>query len=209
MVQVYSFDGVTPVVDPTAFVHPSAVLIGDVFVGAGVYVGPCASLRGDLGRLRIHAGANVQDCCVMHGFPGTDTVVEEDGHIGHGAILHGCRIRRNGMVGMNALVMDNAVVGESAMVAAAAVILSGMEIPTRMLAAGIPGKVIRELTAEELARKLRATALYQDLALRCRSSLQRVDALSMADPAREQLRLPEVKISVPGADTKPYPYSAL
>ena len=202
MVQVYRFDGITPVVDSTAFVHPSAVLIGDVFVGAGVYVGPCASLRGDLGRLLIRAGANVQDCCVMHGFPGTDTVVEEDGHIGHGAILHGCRIRRNAMVGMNALVMDKAVVGESAMVAAAAVILSGMEIPTGMLAAGIPGKVIRELSAAELAWKLRATAIYQDLALRCRASLQRVEALPSADPARERLRLPEVKITVLGGDTK-------
>jgi phenylacetic acid degradation protein len=197
MVKVYSIDGITPVVDPTAFVHPSAVLIGDVIVGAGVYIGPCASLRGDFGRLVIRAGANVQDCCVMHGFPGSDTVVEEDGHIGHGAILHGCVVRRNGMVGMNAVVMDNAVVGESAMVAAAAMIRAGMEIPPRMLAAGVPGKVIRELTDDELAWKLRATAVYQDLAVRCRASLQQVDALPVADPARERLRLPEIKIKAP------------
>lgn len=191
MVKVYSIDGITPVVDPTAFVHPSAVLIGDVIVGAGVYIGPCASLRGDFGRLVIRAGANVQDCCVMHGFPGSDTVVEEDGHIGHGAILHGCVVKRNGMVGMNAVVLDNAVVGESAMVAAAAMIRAGMEIPPRTLAAGVPGKVVRELTEKELAWKLRATALYQNLAIRCQASLQRVDALPAAGPARERLRMPE------------------
>ena len=87
---VYSIDGVTPVVDPTAYVHPSAVLIGDVIVGPGCYIGPFASLRGDFGGIRVHAGANVQDCCIMHGFPGTDTVVEENGHIGHAAVLHSC-----------------------------------------------------------------------------------------------------------------------
>ena len=82
---VYAIDGVTPVVDPTAFVHPTAVLIGDVIVGAGCYVGPAACLRGDFGRLEVRAGANIQDTCVLHGFPGVGTIVEEDGHIGHGA----------------------------------------------------------------------------------------------------------------------------
>jgi len=193
MVKVYSIDGITPVVDPTAFVHPSAVLIGDVIVGPGVYVGPCASLRGDLGRLVIRAGANFQDCCVMHGFPGSDTVVEEDGHIGHGAILHGCLIKRNALVGMNAVVLDNAVVGESAFVAASAMIGAGVEIPPRTLAAGVPGKVVRDLTEQELAWKRRATGVYQELARRCLASLRLVDALQVADPARERLRLPDVK----------------
>src|SRR6476661_7343630 len=78
---VYSINGVTPVVDPTAYVHPSAVLIGDVIVGPGCYIGPCASLRGDFGRIEVRAGANLQDACVAHGFPGTDTIVGEDGHI--------------------------------------------------------------------------------------------------------------------------------
>ena len=77
--RVYAIDGIVPVVDPSAFVHPSAVLIGDVIVGPDCYVGPCASLRGDFGRLILERGANLQDTCVMHGFPGTDTVVEEDG----------------------------------------------------------------------------------------------------------------------------------
>ena len=108
MAQVYSIDGVIPVVHPEAYVHPTAVLIGDVIIGPGCYVGPCACLRGDFGRLVLERGSNLQDGCVMHGFPNTDTVIEQDGHVGHGAILHGCRIGRDALVGMNAVVMDGA-----------------------------------------------------------------------------------------------------
>src|SRR3546814_17664353 len=94
-------------------------------VGPGVYIGPLASLRGDFGRIIIKAGGNVQDTCVLHGTAQTDTVVDEDGHIGHGAVLHGCFIARNAMVGMNAVVMDGAVIGESSIVGAAAFVRSG------------------------------------------------------------------------------------
>ncbi|MFT7967461.1 phenylacetic acid degradation protein PaaY, partial [Salmonella enterica subsp. enterica serovar Enteritidis] len=79
------------------------------------YIGPLASLRGDFGRILVGPGANVQDTCVMHAFPGMDAVIEEDGHIGHGAVIHGAVIKRNALVGMNAVVMDGAVVGDSAM----------------------------------------------------------------------------------------------
>ena len=141
MANIYSIDGVIPVVHREAFVHPTAVLIGDVIIGPGCYVGPCASLRGDFGRLILERGANLQDSCVMHGFPHTDTVIEEDGHIGHGAILHGCTIKRDALVGMNAVVMDGAVIGESAMVAAMAFVRAGFAVPARSLAAGIPAKI--------------------------------------------------------------------
>ena len=72
----YAIDGLVPVIDPSAHVHPTAVLIGDVIIGANCYVGPCASLRGDFGHIELHAGANVQDTCVVHSFPGGDVVVE-------------------------------------------------------------------------------------------------------------------------------------
>jgi phenylacetic acid degradation protein len=169
--RVYAIDGIVPVVDPTAFVHPTAVLIGDVIIGPDCYVGPCASLRGDFGRLILERGANLQDTCVMHGFPGTDTVVEEDGHIGHGAVLHGCRIGKNALVGMNAVIMDNAVIGESAIVAACAFVKAGVVIPPRSLAAGMPAKVIRPLSDEEIAWKSEGTQTYQDLTRRCLASM--------------------------------------
>ena len=110
---VYSINGVTPVVDPQAFVHPTAVLIGDVIVARDCYVGPGACLRGDFGHIEVRSGANIQDTCVLHGFPGVGTIVEEEGHIGHGAVLHGCIVKRNALVGMNAVVNDNATIGES------------------------------------------------------------------------------------------------
>ena len=190
--RVYAIDGIVPVVDPTAYVHPSAVLIGDVIVGPGCYVGPCASLRGDFGRLILERGANLQDTCVMHGFPGTDTVVEEDGHIGHGAVLHGCRIGRNALVGMNAVVMDNAIVGESSIVAASAFVKAGAEIPPKSLAAGMPAKVIRALSDEEIAWKVDGTRTYQDLARRSLATMTECDPLSEIEPDRKRIHMPEV-----------------
>lgn len=186
MTQVYAFDGITPVVDPSAFVHPSAVLIGDVIVGPGVFIGPCASLRGDFGRLIVMAGSNIQDCCVMHGFPGTDTLVEEYGHIGHGAVLHGCTVRRNVMVGMNAVIMDEVEVGESAIIAAASFVKAGMVVPPRVLVAGVPGKVVRDLGDEEIARKTRGTQTYQELARRSLATMQLTDALTEVEPGRRR-----------------------
>ncbi len=197
--RVYAIDGIVPVVDPTAFVHPTAILIGDVIVGAGCYVGPAASLRGDFGRLILERGANLQDTCVMHGFPGTDTVVEEDGHIGHGAVLHGCRVGRNALIGMNAVIMDNAVIGESAIVAACAFVKAGAEIPARVLAAGVPAKVVRALSDEEIAWKADGTRTYQDLARRSLATMQAVAPLAAVEPGRRRIEMPDV---VPLAELK-------
>jgi phenylacetic acid degradation protein len=183
----YSIDGLVPVVDPTAYVHPSAVLIGDVWVGPGVYVGPCASLRGDFGRLVLEAGSNFQDHCTMHGFPGADTTVEADGHIGHGAVLHGCVVRRGALVGMNAVVMDEAEIGERAIVAACTFVRAGLKVPPRSLIAGVPGKVLRELSEPELNWKHEGTQLYQRLAQRCRTSMHEV--MPLAHDSRERRRL--------------------
>jgi len=190
--RVYAIDGIVPVVDPTAFVHPTAVLIGDVIVGPGCYVGPCASLRGDFGRLVLEAGANLQDTCVMHGFPGTDTVVGEDGHIGHGAVLHGCQVGRNALIGMNAVIMDNAVIGESAVVAACAFVKAGIEIPARSLAAGVPAGVIRPLSDDEIAWKIDGTHIYQDLTRRCLASMVECDPLAAVEPDRPRIHMPDV-----------------
>ena len=183
----YAIDGLVPVVDPSAFVHPSADLIGDVWIGPDVYVGPGASLRGDFGRIVVEAGANVQDGCVLHGFPGADTLVEADGHIGHGAVLHGCVVRRDALIGMNAVVMDEAEIGEQAIVAASAFVRAGMKVPPRMLVAGVPGKVLRELSAQEIAWKHDGTLVYQALVGRCHASLREVAPRASDDRARRRL----------------------
>ena len=186
MVKVYSIDGITPVVHPAAYVHPSAVLIGDVIVGPRVYIGPAACLRGDFGRIVIEAGANIQDTCVLHGFPDRDMLVEADGHIGHGAVLHGCVVRRNALVGINAVVNDNAEVGESSIVAAMAFVKAQFVVPPRSLAAGIPAKVLRALTEAELAWKRDATRQYQALAVRSLVSLRETVALAEVEPGRKR-----------------------
>lgn len=187
MFKVYAIDGITPVVDPSAYVHPTAVLIGDVIVGPGVYIGPLASLRGDFGRIELKEGSNVQDTCVIHGVGGNDTVVDIDGHIGHGAVLHGCTVGRNAMVGMNAVVMDQAVIGESSIVAAMAFVKIGLIIPPRSLVVGAPARVLRELTDAEVAGKSFGTRQYQQLTRRCLQSMQAVDPLMAVEPGRGRM----------------------
>jgi phenylacetic acid degradation protein len=178
MARVYEFEGVIPVIDPTAFVHPEAVVIGDVIIGPRCYVAPFASLRGDFGRIMLEAGENVQDSCTLHAFPGKATVVEADGHIGHGAILHGCIVRRGALIGMNAVVMDDAIVGECAFVGAASFVKAGFEVPARSLAAGNPATTIRALSETELAWKANGTRVYQRLAQRSLSGLRPTVALA-------------------------------
>lgn len=184
---VYAFEGLVPVVHPTAFVHPSAVLLGDVIVGERAYVGPCAVMRGDFGRIELRAGANLQDNCVVHSLPDFDCVLEEDAHIGHGAIIHGCRIGRDALVGMNAVVMDKATVGEQAIVAAMAFVKVGGEVPPRVLAAGVPAKVVRPLTDEDVRWKRTGTAMYHALAQRSLDGLQAAAPLQAVEPDRRRL----------------------
>ncbi|WP_422097849.1 phenylacetic acid degradation protein PaaY [Variovorax sp.] len=189
----YAIDGVIPVVDPTAYVHPSAVLIGDVIVGPNCYVGPCASLRGDFGRIVLEEGSNLQDNCCVHGFPDNDTVIEVNGHIGHGAILHSCVVRRDAMVGMNAVVMDEAEIGEKAIVAASAFVPAGMKVPPRTLVAGMPARVKRELSDAEIAWKLEGTQVYQALAVRSLATMREVEPLAQVEAGRPRLPAIDVK----------------
>ncbi len=185
--KVYSIDGVTPVIHPGAFVHPEAVLIGDVIVEEGCYIGPCASLRGDFGRIIVRKGSNVQDNCTLHSLPGFDSIIGVDGHIGHGAIVHSAQLGRNVLVGMNAVVMDHAKVGESAMIGAMSFVKAGAEIPARHLAAGVPARIVRELSADELAMKSEGTKKYQELARRCLASLRPAEPLAHFDANRPRV----------------------
>ena len=190
MPKVYAIDGIVPVVDPSAFVHPSAVLIGDVIVGPRAYIGPCASLRGDFGRIVVEEGANIQDHCMLHGFPGKDTVVGPQVTVGHGAILHGCVVRRGALIGMNCVVNDNAEVGEHAVVAALAFVKAEGRIPARALVAGIPAKVLRQISDEEIRWKDDTMQLYQQLAVRSATTMQAVEALTRPEPNRKRIDIP-------------------
>ena len=184
----YAIDGVIPVVHPSAHVHPTATLIGDVVVGPGCYIGPSASLRGDFGRIVLHEGVNVQDTCVIHGFPDSETLVETNGHIGHGAVLHGCVVRHDALIGMNAVVMDEAEVGAYSIVAACAFVRAGLKLPEKSLIAGLPAKVMRPLSEDEIRWKLEGTLTYQQLTRRCHASLVEVQPLAAEEAERPKLQ---------------------
>ncbi len=186
---VYSIDGITPVVEPGAFVHPTACLIGDVIVRAGVYIGPGVSLRGDFGRIVIGENSNVQDNSVMHTLPNADLIVEAEGHIGHSAVLHGCHVGRNVMIGIGAILLDLAMVGESSIVAAGALLKTNFSCPPRSLVIGNPAVVKRELSESELAWKIQATQQYKKLTARCLGSLQETRPLSAVETDRPRLAI--------------------
>ena len=191
MAQIYAYDGVRPVIDPSAFVHPAAVVIGDVIVGAGCYVGPNAVLRGDFGRIIMAQGSNLQETCVVHAFPNLDTIIEEDGHVGHGAVLHGCRIGRNALIGMNAVVMDEAVIGENCIVGALAFVKAKATFPANSLVMGAPAKTVRPLTEAEIDWKRRGTAVYQRLAIDAHEKLVATIPLAEPEPDRRRVRAPD------------------
>lgn len=188
----YAFEHCRPVAHPAAFVHPDATLIGDVWIGEGCYIAPLASLRGDFGRIRVGRGANVQDGCVLHSFPGHETLLEENAHIGHGAVVHSATVRRDALVGINAVILDYAEIGEEAIVAAHSLAPPRCVVPPRVLFAGAPGKVKRALSAENIAAKKAGTRAYQELAKRCLAGLRPTAPLTEDDLARAPLdwRLP-------------------
>jgi len=135
----------------------------------------------------LQAGVNVQDTCVIHGFPKSETVVETNGHIGHGAVLHGCVVRHDALVGMNAVVMDEAEVGAWSIVAACAFVRAGLKLPEKSLIAGLPAKVIRELSEDEIHWKREGTETYQRLTQRCQASLVEVQPLAAEEAGRPRL----------------------
>jgi phenylacetic acid degradation protein len=173
----YEIDGVVPVVHPTAFVHPTAILIGDVVVGAGCYIGPGASLRGDLGRIRVSEGANVQDHCVLHCFPGRETVVGPSGHIGHHAVLHGCEIGEGTLVGIGSIVMDGVVVGAHSLIGAHSFVPAQMKIRDGYLVVGSPATELRPLTDKEIAWQTNGPKVYQEIAQRSLATMREVQPL--------------------------------
>ena len=174
---IYAFEGFTPVVHESAFVHPQAAVTGNVIIGRDVYVGPGAAIRGDWGGIVIEDGCNVQENCTIHMFPGVVVVLEAGAHIGHGAVVHGARIGANALIGMNAVIMDNAVVGSGSVVGALCFVPTGMEIPPRKVVVGNPGRIVKDVSDEMLEWKSAGTQLYQQLPAAMRAGWQAVQPL--------------------------------
>jgi len=159
----YEFNNYKPVIHESSFIHPLAVITGNVIIGKDCYIGPGAALRGDWGKIIIEDGCNVQENCIIHMFPGVTVLLKPGAHIGHGAIVHGAMIGKNCLVGMNAVVMDNVDLGDESIVGALTFIKQDEKIPARSLVAGNPGKIIKQVTDEMLSWKTEGTKLYQSL----------------------------------------------
>jgi carbonic anhydrase/acetyltransferase-like protein (isoleucine patch superfamily) len=152
-----------PTIADGAWVAPGATVVGDVTLGAGSSVWYGAVLRGDGDRIVVGERTNIQDGCVLHSDPGVPLTLGDGISVGHRAVLHGCTVGDDTLVGMGAVVLNGARVGAQCLVAAGALVLEGVEIPPRSLVAGAPAKVRRGLTDEEVAR-LRANAgTYEEL----------------------------------------------
>ncbi len=150
---IHSFDGKLPLIHPSAFLAAGSRVIGDVELEENVSIWFNAVVRGDVERVRIKCGTNIQDGAIIHVTHFKNpTLIGENVTVGHGAVIHGCTIGDGSLIGMNAVVLDRAVVGRDCLVAAGSVVRGGMVIPDGTMVAGIPAKVIKTLSDEERAQ---------------------------------------------------------
>lgn len=168
---IYAFEGVTPDLHADTWVAPDANLIGRVVLMAGASVWFGATLRGDNEEIRIGAGSNVQENCVMHTDMGFPLVVGENCTIGHKAMLHGCVIGDGSLVGMGATILNGARIGRGCLIGAGALIPEGREIPDHSLVMGMPGKVVRALDADARQANLTSASGYRDKMRQFRAGL--------------------------------------
>jgi len=176
---IYEFNGIKPIISESAFVHPLATVIGDVQIGNDVYIGPGAVLRGDWGAIEIADGCNVQENCIVHMFPGQIVKLEQNSHIGHGAIIHGARIGRNSLIGMNAVLMDRVQIGIECIIGALTFIKEATIIPDRKVVVGNPAKIIKDVSDEMISWKSEGTELYHLLPSQLRETMK------LCEPLRE------------------------
>lgn len=194
----YAYQGIVPVVDPTSYVHPLASLIGDVIVGPGCFIAPGASLRGDFGRIVVEGDSSIQDSVTVHANTLRDTVIRRGATIAHGAIIHGCEIGENALVGMNAVILDNAVIGAENLVAALALVRSDTVTPERSLVAGNPAKVVKTFEPHQVTWRNDGDGEYQRLAREALTQLVEVAPLAQAEPDRPRPKSNAIAVRLSG-----------
>lgn len=171
----YEFEGKAPTVDREAFIHPTAVLIGNIRISAGCYIGAGSVLRGDIGSIRIGKGSNIQENCVLHTFPDEAVTLHPETHIGHGSILHGCEICTHVLVGMGSIIADGVKINEQCLIGAGSFVPPDKEIPEKSVVIGSPAKVIKTISQEQLDRITYGLSIYQDLARRYMKAFKEVE----------------------------------
>lgn len=189
---IYALDYAAPVIDPQAFVHPDAVVIGAVELAAGASVWPGAVLRGDHGLIKVGERTSVQDGTIVHTTEGCPTVIGADCVVGHRAHLEGCVVEEGCLIGSGSLVLNRARVAAGAVVAAAALVLEDMMVPAGALAIGVPATIRPDAGLRQRSWIKNAVQDYLDLAERHRSGLRRLDRPSViaAVPGTPELSAP-------------------
>lgn len=194
----YSYQGLVPVVDPSSYVHPLASLIGDVIVGPGCFIAPGASLRGDYGRIVVEGDSSIQDNVTVHANSLRDTVIRRGATIAHGAIIHGCEIGENTLVGMQAVVLDNAEVGPECLVAALSLVKSDLVAPARSLLAGNPARVVRQFEPAQVTWKNDGDGEYQRLAREALGDFVETPPLPAMEPDRPRVKSHAIAVRLSG-----------
>lgn len=160
MASILPFANSRPNIDPTVHMAPTVSVIGDVVIGAGSGLFPGVSVRGDSAPIRVGRDTNLQDNVVVHADAAFPATIGDRVSVGHGAVVHGCTVENDCLIGMKATVMNGAVIGAQSLVAAGALVLEGTQVPPRSLVAGVPAKVRRELTDEEVGKVEENAAHY-------------------------------------------------
>ncbi|AWB48642.1 gamma carbonic anhydrase family protein [Gemmobacter aquarius] len=169
---IYSLDGITPDIDPAAWVAPDANIIGAVTLEADASVWFGATLRGDNERITVGQGSNVQENCVLHTDIGYPLTIGPDCTIGHKAMLHGCTIGAGSLIGMGAIILNGARIGRGCLIGAGALVTEAKEIPDFSLVMGAPGKIVRTLDEAAQTRLIASALGYQKNARRFRTGLR-------------------------------------
>lgn len=179
-----SFNGMIPVIHPSSYIHPTAVILGHVTIGKDCYIGPGAVLRGDWGKVIVGDGCNVQENCTLHMFPGKSVVLKDGAHVGHGAVIHGAELGEQVLVGMNSVVMDDVVLGDGSFVGALSLVPASKVFEPRSLIVGNPARRIKEVSDEMYKHKVEGTELYRKLPSEMNEISKEVEPLSEAPANR-------------------------
>ncbi|MDD4334414.1 MAG: gamma carbonic anhydrase family protein [Desulfotomaculaceae bacterium] len=169
---IYPYEGVTPIIDATAFIAPGAVVIGKVKVGPGASIWYNCVVRGDYDSIKIGACSNIQDGSVLHEHAGFPLYVGDRVTVGHRALLHGCTVEDDAYIGMGAMILNGARIGAGAVVGAGSLVLQGQEVPPGTIAVGVPATIIRLIEEKEMDRFRGAVGRYLKLAKKHKKILE-------------------------------------
>ena len=175
---IMSFKGMIPVIHPSSYIHPTAVVIGHVTIGKDCYIGPGAVLRGDWGKVVLGDGCNVQESCTLHMFPGKSVILKDGAHVGHGAVIHGAELGKQVLVGMNSVVMDDVVLGDGSFVGALSLVPANKVFEPRSLIVGNPARRVKEVSNEMYNHKVEGTELYRQLSSNMHEISKEVEPLA-------------------------------